>query len=401
MTKKAMVATEQIAVERPQSPFTQTGYTPDHDLSIEEWSADGDVLMHMHKTLQWCLGDWLHYYVTSNWEAEYGDLYAEAEEKTGLSNATLRNYKYVASKIGRDLREKLSSQEDKLGFAHFLQVCSYTPEEQEYLLLKALHNGWSVKGFRELIPSLLEEFHLPETMQLLHGDFYEQALLLEAGSVQLILTDPPYNVANDREFALDGRKNISQDFGEWDRMDDEEYRGCFDSWAEIWERILCEDGSGYVFVPDKHISYLMDALENAGLHVKTMIVWHKTNPGTQVMHTTFKSSNEYVLFFTKGGGGHTFHWGEENEMQNHIEMGICQGHERILDTDRNILHTTQKPVALLQHFMLISSNPGDVVFDGFAGVGSTGRAALDNQRCFIGIEQNEAYFVAMRKRLAS
>lgn len=62
-------------------------------------------------------------------------------------------------------------------------------------------------------------------------------------------------------------------------------------------------------------------------------------------------------------------------------------------------HLTQKPVRLLKHLVNIASNDGDVILDPFMGVGSTGVAALEMNRKFIGIEIEKEYFEAAQKRL--
>lgn len=253
---------------------------------------------------------------------------------------------------------------------------------------------------QKLIKALRDEWEQKNSIHLTQGDFYEEVKKIGNGSVDLILTDPPYNIARENEFDLEGRSNISQDFGEWDKHEERKFINSFSLWATEWARILREQGSGYVFTSDSYISHLRSALEQAGLHVKATIVWHKTNPGTQVVKTNFKSSVEYILFFTKGEGGHTFNWQGENEMHNFIETPICSGKERLVDGKGNTLHPTQKPEQVLRHFLEISSNRGDTVFDGFAGVGSTGSVAKEKGRKFIGIEQDKAYFEAMRRRLA-
>lgn len=87
-------------------------------------------------------------------------------------------------------------------------------------------------------------------------------------------------------------------------------------------------------------------------------------------------------------------------MHNHIETPICGGNERLVDSRGETLHPTQKPEQLLRHFMEISSHRGEVVFDGFAGVGTVGKVAKDLGRVFIGIEQDPRYVEAMQRRLA-
>ncbi len=82
-------------------------------------------------------------------------------------------------------------------------------------------------------------------------------------------------------------------------------------------------------------------------------------------------------------------------MHNFIETPICNGPERLKEPH----HPTQKPVKVLEHIINIASNKGNVVFDPFMGVGSTGVAALNLDRKFIGIEIDKKYFKAAEKRL--
>lgn len=253
---------------------------------------------------------------------------------------------------------------------------------------------------QKLIKSIRDEWEKKNSIHLIHGDFYQEMPKVGTDSIDLVLVDPPYNIARDNEFELEGRSNISQNFGEWDKFTDEQFIYMFSTWATEWSRVLRPQGSGYVFTSDSYISDLRKALTNAGLHVKATIVWHKSNPGTQVVKTNFKSSVEYILFFTKGEGGHTFNWQGENEMHNFIEAPICGGNERLTDAKNNVLHPTQKPERVIRHLMEISSNRGDMVLDGFMGVGTTGKVAKTLGRKFIGIEQDKAYYDAAVRRLA-
>jgi len=93
--------------------------------------------------------------------------------------------------------------------------------------------------------------------------------------------------------------------------------------------------------------------------------------------------------------GHTWNFGEQNEMHNFFESPICMRPERLQDPK----HPTQKPIKLLKHIIQMATNEGDVIFDPFMGVGSTGVASLQLNRKFIGIELDKTYFEASKKRL--
>lgn len=65
------------------------------------------------------------------------------------------------------------------------------------------------------------------------------------------------------------------------------------------------------------------------------------------------------------------------------------------------LHPTQKPVALMEYLIRTYTNPGDVVLDSCMGSGTTGVAAANTGRRFIGIERDPAYFAIASERLAA
>ena len=70
-----------------------------------------------------------------------------------------------------------------------------------------------------------------------------------------------------------------------------------------------------------------------------------------------------------------------------------------MNTDKRRLHPTQKPVELCEYLIKTYSNEGETILDNCMGSGSTGIAALKNNRKFIGIELDEKYFDVACNRL--
>ncbi len=214
---------------------------------------------------------------------------------------------------------------------------------------------------QKLLTALREEWEHKHSVHLIQGDFATEAPRLGDGCIDLILTDQPYLISRENTFVLENHTPRSQDFGSWDHLSEEAYLAAFAQWTKEWARLLRPQGSGYVFVADRFLSHLRQILLAADLHVKATIAWHKTNPAPQVVHTNFCSSIEYLLFFTRGEGGHTFNWQGDDAMHNHIETPICGGQERLVDGRGNTLHPTQKPESLLRHFIEVSSTRGETV----------------------------------------
>lgn len=67
--------------------------------------------------------------------------------------------------------------------------------------------------------------------------------------------------------------------------------------------------------------------------------------------------------------------------------------------NNNLLHPTQKPVALLEYLIKTYTNEGDLVLDNCMGSGSTGVACVNTNRSFIGIEKDEKYFEIAKERI--
>lgn len=123
------------------------------------------------------------------------------------------------------------------------------------------------------------------------------------------------------------------------------------------------------------------------------VVWHKTNPTPKFRRAGFLNSCELIVALWNKG--HIWNFTNQKEMHNFIEAPICMGSERV----KNPLHPTQKPLKVLKRLIEWGSNPGDLVFDPFMGVGSTGVAALSLNRRFIGFEIDPKYFQATETRL--
>ncbi len=152
----------------------------------------------------------------------------------------------------------------------------------------------------KLLDALRDEWERIHRLHLIHGDFYTEVQRLGDGCVDLILTDPPYKLRVTTPLCWKGVGPFPRTSATGTNTATRSFLQCFPIWAHEWARLLRPQGSGYVFSSDRFLSHLRSALEGGGLHVKATIVWHKTNPGTQMVKTNFKSSVEYVLFFVKG-----------------------------------------------------------------------------------------------------
>ncbi len=208
-------------------------------------------------------------------------------------------------------------------------------------------------------------------------------------SIDFILTDPPYNIGKHStgNISLPGRTAINNDIAEWDWVDLN-----LEEWADEFIRVLKPTGNLFIFTSYNQIGRWYDCLDHK-FDTSNFMVWHKTNPVPKIFKTGFLNSCEMI--FTCWSKGHTWNFISQTEMHNFFESPICMKPERL----SNPKHPAQKPVVLLKKLISIASNEGDIIFDPFMGVGSTGVAALDMNRKFIGVEIDKRYFDAAKQRI--
>ena len=224
---------------------------------------------------------------------------------------------------------------------------------------------------------------ITDNYKLLHGDCLERMKEIPDGSVDLILTDPPYLISKKSNFhTMKDRKNqrTGTDFGEWD------YDFTNDGWIELCARKIKSGGTLLAFNDFKKSTEVYNIATQNNFIYKDTLVWHKTNPMPRNRDRRFISNIEMIQLFVKPTEKWTF-----NRQNDKYESSILSypvesggGFKRY--------HPTQKSVKLLEHLVNICSNENDTVLDLFSGSCSTGIACLNTNRKFIGIELDDNYF---------
>lgn len=208
-------------------------------------------------------------------------------------------------------------------------------------------------------------------------------------SVDLILTDPPYNIAkySTGNINLPNRTPLNNDIADWDNIEinPEDY-------LKDFRRIIKPTGNIFVFTTYNCIGKWHSVFDHY-FDTTQFMVWHKKNPTPNIFKKGFLNSCEMIICFWNKG--HTWNFSDQKNMHNFIESTICMSPERL----KHPKHPAQKPVNILKHIIQIASNPNDVVFDPFMGVASTAIAALELNRKFWGCEINKLYYDAGVERV--
>ena len=224
---------------------------------------------------------------------------------------------------------------------------------------------------------------------ILRGDSRDIIKKIPDNSIDFILTDPPYNLGKHStgNISLPGRSAMNNNVAEWDMIDFNP-----EDWADEFIRILKPTGNLFIFTSYNQLGRWYNCLDHR-FDTSNFMIWHKTNPAPKIFKAGFLNSCEMI--FTCWNKKHTWNFISQTEMHNFIESPICMGSERL----SNPKHPTQKPISILKKMIKIASNEKDIVFDPFMGVGSTGVAALELDRRFIGVELDEIYFNAAKQRV--
>lgn len=228
-----------------------------------------------------------------------------------------------------------------------------------------------------------------DKLKIYNGDAYVliDELIRDKVTVNHIITDPPYNISQDNNFTTMKNPRAGIDFGNWDR-------GKFDlySWIGKYVQILDKNGSMIIFCSYRFISFIIERLENENMEVKDVLVWQKSNPMPRNINRRYVQDMEFAIWAVKKNAKWVFHKPEDEPyLRAMFQTSTVSGKEKVG-------HPTQKSLKLMEKVVQIHTNPGEIILDPFMGSGSTGVAAIKNDRAFIGIEYETKYFEIAQNR---
>jgi site-specific DNA-methyltransferase (adenine-specific) len=242
---------------------------------------------------------------------------------------------------------------------------------------------------------------------IIAGDCLTNLAKLPSNAVDLIFADPPYWMQTEGELLrTDGTKfNGVED--NWDKFNTyTEYDEFCKKWLAECKRILKPNGSIWVIGAFQNIYRIGYIMQNLGFWILNDVIWSKPNAVPNFGGTRFQNSHETLLWCTKSQKAkYTFNYkmmkflNNDKQDKSVWDIGICIGNERLKDEEGNKIHSTQKPEKMLYKIILSSTKPDDIVLDPFFGTGTTGAVAKKLGRQFIGLEREEKYIEAARKRI--
>lgn len=220
------------------------------------------------------------------------------------------------------------------------------------------------------------------SIALINGDFVDQIKGIPDCSVDLVLTDPPFKVIsggsgedpNHRRPRGVLAKNDGKIFAH-NALKPAQYM------PELY-RVLKPGRDAYVMTNNITLESLLIAADLAGFKTHGLLFWNKN---TCTPSRWYMKNVELVLYLFKPPARPI------NDPSSKQTFAA--------DNPRNKTHPTEKPVALMEHYVLNSTEPGWTVLDPFMGSGAVGVACKNSDRSFIGIEIDQAYFDAASARI--
>lgn len=250
--------------------------------------------------------------------------------------------------------------------------------------------------------ALLKPYYSNERVTLYKGDSLKLLKKIGDESINLIFADPPYFLSNGGITCKSG-KMASVNKGSWDKSNGLTDKHNFNrKWIKECYRILAPNGSIWICGTFHNIYSVGMALEENNFKILNNITWQKTNPPPNLSCRYFTHSTETVLWAKKNlmKSRHTFNYAimkEENGGKQMKDVWVGTTTRKTEKIFGN--HPTQKPIYLLERIIRASSNEGDLVLDPFCGSSTTGVAAIQNNRRYIGIDISKEYMILSRKRI--
>ena len=234
-------------------------------------------------------------------------------------------------------------------------------------------------------------------LNLYNGDCLEIMKQIPEKSIDLVLCDLPYF------------KIVKNDFdNQWKHLSD------YLQWVEQiiveYSRITKSNSNVFIFTSRQYNRYICSILDKY-FDEKRIIIWCRKRSFNTTRGNSLASGYEPICYYTKGRYP-TFNniKIKPNTNRKEYTQGILKDGVSLSDvwTDIPALphnskektnHPTQKPVALMERIILLSSNKGDNILDNCMGSGSTGVACANTDRNFTGIELDENYFKIAEQRI--
>lgn len=215
--------------------------------------------------------------------------------------------------------------------------------------------------------------------KLMQGDCLERMREIPDGSVDMVLTDPPYG--------MDYQSNRRVVKDKFDKIENDRNIDWLSESLQECYRTMKDNSAIYCFCSWHKIDVFKQEIEKL-FKIKNVIVWVKNNHGSGDLKGAYAPKYEFVIYAHKGRS--LF---REKRIPDVMEYPKIHSSK--------LQHPTEKNTDMLELFIKNNSDAGSKILDPFMGSGSTGVACVNTNRSFIGIELDHDYFNIALERIES
>ena len=212
---------------------------------------------------------------------------------------------------------------------------------------------------------------------LMQGDCLERMKEIESGSVDMILTDPPYG--------MDFQSNRRVVKNKFSKIHNDNNIDWLPKFIDECYRVMSDNSAFYCFCSWHKIDEFKREIQKL-FKIKNLIVWVKNNHGSGDLKGAYAPKHEFVIYAHKG----------RSIFRNKRAPDVME-YPKIHSS--KLLHPTEKNINMLELFIGNNSDDSGMILDPFMGSGTTGVAAKNLNRNFIGIELDEGYFNIAKERI--
>lgn len=235
---------------------------------------------------------------------------------------------------------------------------------------------------RDLEPFKVDSIVLGDALELLPG--------VPSGTVDLIVTDPPFAI-DFRAKKMNYNRTGANVIDGYCEIDGRDYADFSQRWMEEAYRVLSPSGSMYVFSGWNRLKDVLSALDETGFSTINHIIWkYQFGVFTRKKYVT---SHYHILFAVRNPAKYTF-----NKIEHYPEDVWTINREYWKGRKKT---PTKLPPDLVRKILSFSSNPGDLVLDPFLGSGTVAMVSKEMGRHFLGFELVRDYYDFARERIES
>ncbi|MBL1225389.1 site-specific DNA-methyltransferase [Enterococcus sp. BWR-S5] len=219
-----------------------------------------------------------------------------------------------------------------------------------------------------------------ELNKIYNEDCLEGMKRIPDASIDLIITDPPYQIDNVK---AGGNSKLAKSIQKMnDQIEENNLTQGFDKGILSEMLRVLKTPNLYIWCNHKQIPMYLDFFVKEHGCSFDIIIWKKTN-AAPLFNNKYLTDKEYCLYFRKNGYCNPENYDRAKTV--YVQpMNVKDKHQ--------FGHPTIKPLNIITNLLLNSSKKNDTILDPFMGSGTTAVAAINNERNFLGFENNEEYF---------